>query len=207
MKMKVMLVNGSPHVKGNTFLALEEMRKVFEQDGIQAEIVQVGSKAVRGCIACRKCAELGKCVFDDAVNETAKLFEECDGIVVGSPVYYASANGNLVSYLDRLFFSTKFDKSMKVGASVVVARRGGLSATFDQLNKYFTISNMPIAASQYWNSVHGGAPGEAVQDGEGMQTMRTLARNMGFLMKSIALGKEKYGLPVKEAWAPTNFIR
>lgn len=205
--MKVMLVNGSPHVKGNTFLALEEMRKVFEQDGIQAEIVQVGSKAVRGCIACRKCAELGKCVFDDAVNETAKLFEECDGIVVGSPVYYASANGNLVSYLDRLFFSTKFDKSMKVGASVVVARRGGLSATFDQLNKYFTISNMPIAASQYWNSVHGGAPGEAVQDGEGMQTMRTLARNMGFLMKSIALGKEKYGLPVKEAWAPTNFIR
>ena len=205
--MKVMLVNGSPHVKGNTFLALEEMRKVFEQDGIQAEIVQVGSKAVRGCIACRKCAELGKCVFDDAVNETAGLFEECDGIVVGSPVYYASANGNLVSYLDRLFFSTKFDKSMKVGASVVVARRGGLSATFDQLNKYFTISNMPIAASQYWNSVHGGAPGEAVQDGEGMQTMRTLARNMGFLMKSIALGKEKYGLPVKEAWAPTNFIR
>lgn len=205
--MKVMLVNGSPHVKGNTFLALEEMRKVFEQDGIQAEIVQVGSKAVRGCHACRKCAELGKCVFDDAVNETAALFEECDGIVVGSPVYYASANGNLVSYLDRLFFSTKFDKSMKVGASVVVARRGGLSATFDQLNKYFTMSNMPLAASQYWNSVHGGAPGEAVQDGEGMQTMRTLARNMGFLMKSIALGKEKYGLPVKEAWAPTNFIR
>ena len=205
--MKVMLVNGSPHAKGNTFLALDEMRKVFEQEGIQAEIVQVGSKAVRGCIACRKCNELGKCIFDDAVNETAVLFEECDGIVVGSPVYYASANGNLVSYLDRLFFSTKFDKAMKVGASVAVARRGGLSATFDQLNKYFTISNMPIAASQYWNSVHGGAQGEAAQDGEGMQTMRTLALNMSFLMKSIALGKEKYGLPQREAWAPTNFIR
>lgn len=205
--MKVMLVNGSPHAKGNTFLALDELRRGFEQEGIQAEIVQVGSKAVRGCIACRKCNELGKCVFDDVVNETVKLFEECDGIVVGSPVYYASANGTLVSYLDRMFFSTKFDKAMKVGASVVVARRGGLSATFDQLNKYFTMSNMPIAASQYWNSVHGGAQGEAVQDGEGMQTMRTLALNMSFLMKSIALGKEKYGLPQREAWVATNFIR
>jgi len=205
--MKVMLVNGSPHAKGNTFLALDEMRKVFENDGIEVEMVQVGHLPVRGCIGCRKCAERGKCVFDDIVNQTAQLFEECDGLVIGSPVYYASANGTLVSYLDRLFFSTRFDKTMKVGASVVIARRGGLSSTFDELNKYFTISNMPIAASQYWNSAHGRESGEVVQDEEGMQTMRTLASNMAFLMKSISLGKEKYGLPEKEKWVATNFIR
>ena len=205
--MKVMMVNGSAHAKGNTFLALEEMRKVFEQDGIDVEMVHVGNKPVRGCIGCFSCVSKGKCVFDDVVNETAKLFEECDGLVVGSPVYYASANGTLVSYLDRLFFSTHFDKTMKVGASVAVARRGGLSATFDELNKYFTMNQMPVASSQYWNSVHGMEPGEVEEDGEGLQTMRTLARNMGFLMKSIALGKEKFGLPEKEEWIPTNFIR
>ncbi len=205
--MKVMLINGSPHAKGNTFLALDEMRKVFEQDGIEAKLVQVGHLPVRGCIGCRKCFETGKCVFDDIVNETAGLFAESDGIVIGSPVYYSSANGTLISYLDRLFFSNRFDKTMKVGASVVIARRGGLSATFDELNKYFTISNMPIASSQYWNSAHGREIGEVVQDEEGMQTMRTLASNMGFLMKSIALGKEKYGLPAKEEWVATNFIR
>lgn len=207
--MKVMLVNGSPHTNGNTFLALDEMKKTFEQNDIEAEIVQVGQLAVRGCIACRKCATTGKCVFDDIVNKTAPLFEECDGLVVGTPVYYASANATLIAYLDRLFFSTatKFDKAMKVGASVVVARRGGLSATFDELNKYFTISNMPIASSQYWNSVHGREPGEAVHDAEGMQTMRTLANNMTFLMRSIALGKEKYGVPKREPITFTHFIR
>lgn len=205
--MKVMMVNGSAHAKGNTFLAMDEMRKVFEQDGIDVEMVHIGNKHVRGCIGCFSCVSKGKCVFDDVVNETAKLFEECDGLVVGSPVYYASANGTLVSYLDRLFFSTHFDKTMKVGASVVVARRGGLSATFDELNKYFTMNQMPVASSQYWNSVHGMEPGEVKEDGEGLQTMRTLARNMGFLMKSIALGKEKFGLPEKEEWIPTNFVR
>ena len=196
-----------PHVKGNTFLALEEMRKVFEAEGIETELVQVGIKAVRGCIGCRKCFETGKCVFDDVVNETRELFAQCDGIVVGTPVYYASANATLIAYLDRMFFSSRFDKTMKVGASVVVARRGGLSATYDELNKYFGISGMPIASSQYWNSVHGREIGEAREDAEGLHTMRTLAKNMGFLMKSIALGKEKYGLPEKETWVPTHFIR
>lgn len=205
--MKVMLVNGSPHAQGNTYLALEEMRKIFAAEGVETELVHVGNKAIRGCIACGKCGELGKCVFDDAVNETRELFAQCDGMVVASPVYYASANSTLTAYLDRLFFSAKIDKSMKVGASVAVARRGGLSATYDQLNKYFGISGMPIASSQYWNSLHGRAQGEAAQDEEGLQTMRTLARNMTFLMKSIALGKEKFGLPEKEAWNPTSFIR
>lgn len=209
--MKVMMVNGSPHAKGNTFLALDEMRRIFEQDGIAVEMVHIGNKAIRGCIACGSCAAKKKCVFDDLVNETADIFAQSDGIVIGSPVYYASANGTLISYLDRLFFSTQmgqcFDKTMKVGASVVIARRGGLSATFDELNKYFTMNNMPVASSQYWNSAHGREPGEVLKDGEGMQTMRTLARNMVFLMKSIALGKEKYGLPEKEAWIPTHFIR
>lgn len=211
MNMKVMLVNGSPRPKGNTALALEEMRKVFEAAGVDTELVQVGNKPIRGCIACGSCADKKQCVFDDLVNETAHIFEESDGIVIGSPVYYASANGTLISYLDRLFFSTqmgqRFDKTMKVGASVVVSRRGGLSATFDELNKYFTMNNMPVASSQYWNSVHGLEPGEAAKDGEGMQTMRTLARNMVFLMKSIALGKEKYGLPEKEEGIYTHFIR
>ena len=205
--MKVLMINGSPRPNGNTSLALREMETIFKAEGIETEIVQVGNKAIRGCIACGKCAEKGRCVFDDAVNEIAPKFEACDGLVVGSPVYYASANATLVAFLTRLFFSTPFDKTMKVGTAVVAARRGGLSATFDELNKFFTISGMPVASSQYWNSVHGREQGEAAQDAEGLQTMRTLARNMTFLMKSIALGKEKYGLPEKEAPQRTNFVR
>lgn len=205
--MKVLMLNGSPRAKGNTALALEEIKKVFEQEGVEAEIVRVGHKDVRGCIACQRCYELGKCVFDDIVNELAPKFEEADGLVVASPVYFASANATLVAVLTRLFYSTHFDKTMKVGASVVCARRGGCSATFDELNKFFTISNMPIASSQYWNSIHGREQGEAEQDEEGKQTMRVLARNMTFLMKSIALGKEKFGLPETEEREFTHFIR
>ena len=205
--MNVLIINGSPRVGGNTSIALKEMEQVFAQEGIETETIQVGGKDIRGCIACGTCFTRGKCVFDDLVNQTAPKFEACDGLVIASPVYYASANGTLVSFLDRLFYSCRFDKSMKVGASVVVARRGCLSATFDELNKYFTIAGMPVASSQYWNSVHGRAPGEAAQDAEGLQTMRTLARNMSFLIKSIALGKEKYGLPQKEPVQFTNFIR
>ena len=205
--MKVLMINGSPRAKGNTSLALEEMKKVFEQEGVKVEIVRVGHKDVRGCVACRRCYELGKCVFDDIVNELAPKFEEADGLVVASPVYFASANATLVAVLTRLFYSTHFDKTMKVGASVVCARRGGCSATFDELNKFFTISNMPIASSQYWNSIHGRELGEAEQDEEGKQTMRVLARNMTFLMKSIALGKEKFGLPETEEHTFTHFIR
>ena len=205
--MKVLLINGSPHAKGNTYLALREMEQVFAAEGVETELIHVGNKDIRGCIACKSCREKGVCVFKDLVNEAAPKFEACDGLVVGSPVYYASANATLIAFLDRLFYSTGFDKTMKVGASVVVARRGGLSATFDELNKYFTISGMPVASSQYWNSVHGRTQGEASQDGEGLQTMRTLARNMSFLMKSIALGKEAYGLPEKEASEMTSFIR
>ena len=205
--MKVLILNGSPKDNGNTALALGEMKKVFENEGIEVVEEHVGNKNIRGCLACLKCYKAGKCVIDDVVNEIAEKFLECDGLVVGSPVYYASANSTLTALLDRLFYSTPFDKRMKVGASVAVARRGGTSATFDQLNKYFTISGMPIASSQYWNSVHGAKPGEAAEDGEGLQTMRTLARNMAFLMKSIALGKEKYGLPEKEKPERTNFIR
>ena len=205
--MKVLILNGSPRVGGNTSLALDEMVKIFDEEGIETEVIRVGNKAIRGCIACGKCARLGKCVFDDAVNEAAPLFEEAAGIVAAGPVYYASANGTLVSFMDRLFHSTPFDKTMKVGATLAVCRRGGASATFDQINKYFTISNMPVASSQYWNSVHGRAPGEAAQDAEGLQTVRVLARNMSFLMKSIALGKEKYGLPEAEEHVWTHFIR
>ena len=205
--MKVLMINGSPHAQGNTALALREMEKIFTECGIEVETVHVGNQAIRGCIACGYCFKNGKCVVDDAVNEIAPKFAACDGLVVASPVYYASANSTLTALLDRLFYSTGFDKTMKVGASVSVARRGGCSATFDQLNKYFTISGMPVASSQYWNSVHGGRPGEAEADAEGLQTMRTLARNMAFLMKSIALGKEKYGMPEKEKRQSTNFIR
>lgn len=205
--MKVLLINGSPRVGGNTSIALDEMVKVFDAEGVETEVVQVGNKDIRGCIACGYCMEHGKCVFNDEVNELAKKFEESDGLVVASPVYYASANATLIAALDRMFYSSHFNKSMKVGASVVVARRGGLSATFDELNKYFTICGMPVASSQYWNSVHGRLPGEAAGDAEGLQTMRTLAKNMTFLMKSIALGKEKYGLPETEQPERTNFIR
>ena len=205
--MKVLMINGSPHTKGNTYIALHETEKIFSKEGVETEIVQVGNKDIRGCIACNTCKEKGKCVFNDMVNEMAQKFEECDGLVISSPVYYASANATLIAFLDRLFYSTHFDKIMKVGASVVAARRGGLSSTFDELNKYFTIAGMPVASSQYWNGIHGGGPGQAEQDEEGLQIMRTLARNMTFLMKSIALGKEKYGLPEKEPFIQTNFIR
>lgn len=204
---KVLIINGSPRIGGNTSIALDEMVKVFEKENVETEVVQIGNKDIRGCIACGKCSEKGKCVFDDAVNELAVKFEESDGLVVASPVYYASANATLIACLDRLIYSTHFDKTMKVGASVVCARRGGLSATFDELNKYFTICGMPVASSQYWNSIHGREKGEAAQDKEGLQTMRTLAKNMSFLMKSIALGKDKYGLPEKEEWQATHFIR
>ena len=205
--MKVLLLNGSPKPNGNTAIALQEMVKVFEQEGIETEIVHVGNKDIRGCISCHDCRKHGKCVFDDLVNETVSSFREADGLVIASPVYYAMGNGTLVSFLQRLFYSTSFDKRMKVGASVVVARRGGLSSTYDELNKFFGISGMPIASGQYWNSLHGNSPGEVEQDPEGMQGMRTLARNMAFLMKSIALGKEQYGLPEKEKITFTNFIR
>lgn len=205
--MKVLLINGSPKAKGNTAFALAQMAEVFSEQGIDIQTIHVGNQAVRGCIACGACKKAGKCVFDDTVNQTAELFREADGLVVASPVYYASANATLIAFLDRLFQSTSFDKRMKVGASVVVARRGGCSATFDELNKYFTISQMPVASSHYWNSVHGGAPGEAAQDAEGIATVRNLARNMTFLMKSIALGKETFGLPELEPLVRTNYIR
>lgn len=205
--MKILMINGSPRMNGNTSIALREMEKIFQEEGMETEIVQIGNKDIRGCIACNSCGEKGKCVFDDAVNEIAPKFEACDGLVIGSPVYYASANATLIALLDRLFYSTHFSKTMKVGASVVSARRGGLSATFDELNKYFTISGMPVASSQYWNSIHGALPGQAEQDAEGLQIMRTLARNMSFLVKSIALGKKEYGLPEKEVPCVTSFIR
>lgn len=205
--MKVLLINGSPKAKGNTALALEEMAAVFADQGIETELIHVGNLPIRGCTGCGSCYKTGKCIMDDIVNETAAKFLEADGIVLGSPVYYASANGTLISFLDRLFYSTRFSKRMKVGASVAVARRGGCSATFDQLNKYFTISEMPVASGCYWNSVHGAVPGEAVQDAEGLRTVRTLAKNMAFLIKAIALGKEVYGLPEPEPKAFTNFIR
>ena len=193
--MKVLLLNGSPKASGNTAYALSQMAEVFTAEGVETEILHVGNQPIRGCIACGSCRKTGKCVFDDAVNQAAEAFRQADGLVAASPVYYASANATLVAFLDRLFYSTGFDKRMKVGASVVVARRGGCSATFDELNKYFTISGMPVASSHYWNSVHGRAPGEAAQDLEGIATVRNLAKNMTFLMKSIALGKEKFGLP------------
>ena len=205
--MKVLIINGSPHAKGNTSIALNEMVKIFESAGVETKIVHVGNKMIRGCIGCGKCYEKGKCVFEDDVNKTAPLFEEADGVIIASPVYYGSANGTLISFLDRLFFSTHFDKTMKVGASVAIARRSGCTATFDELNKYFLMSSMPLASSQYWNNVHGLNPGEAEKDLEGLQTMRALARNMIFLMNSIALGKEKFGLPEKEEWVATHFIR
>ena len=204
--MKVLILNGSPKANGNTALACAELVKTFEEQGVDAEVVQVGNQAVRGCIACGRCQELGRCVFDDIVNEIAPKFEAADGLVLATPVYYASANATLIAVLDRLFYSKTFDTTMKVGASLAVCRRGGASATFDELNKYFTISNMPVASSQYWNSVHGAAPGQASADAEGLQTMRVLARNMSFLMKSIALGKEQLGLPETEEHLWTNFI-
>ncbi len=205
--MKVLIINGSPRKNGNTAMAINEMQTVFDFGGVETKVIQIGGNAIRGCSACGGCAATGKCVYDDGVNEAAEIFEESDGLVVASPVYYASANGSLISFLDRLFYSSPFDKTMKVGAAIVVARRGGCSATFDELNKYFTICGMPVASSNYWNSVHGRIPGQAQLDEEGMQVMRILAENMTFLMKSIALGKEKYGLPKKEKKIFTSFIK
>lgn len=205
--MNVLIINGSPHKEGNTATAIGEMEKVFAHEGVDVTRVDIGTECIRGCIACYSCYKTGKCVFDDAVNRIAPLFEACDGLVVASPVYYASANATLVACLDRLFYSTHFDKRMKVGAAVAAARRGGLTSTFDELNKYFTISGMPVASGQYWNSIHGNNADEAQQDLEGLQIMRTLARNMSFLMKSIQLGKESFGLPEKEPRIGTNFIR
>ena len=205
--MKVLMINASPRKGSNTQIALDEMASVFEQEGIEVECVSVGKEIVRGCVGCGCCAKLGKCVYDDIVNEIAVKFEQADGLVLGSPVYYASANGTLVSLLDRLFYSTHFDKTMKVGAAVACARRGGITPTWDELNKYFGISGMPIASGQYWNGVHGARPGEAAEDAEGLQQMRTLARNMVFLMKSIALGREQFGIPEREPGQMTNFIR
>ena len=204
--MKVLMLNGSPKPNGNTAMALNEVRKTLEAEGVEVEYLHIGNKAIRGCVACNRCMETGRCVFDDGVNDAAQLFQECDGLVVGAPVYYGSANSTLVSFLTRLFYSSNFDKTMKVGAAVVVARRGGTTAAFDELNKFFTISGMPVASSNYWNNVHGREPGEAGQDAEGLQMMRVLGRNMAFLMKSIALGKEKYGLPEKEPRVFTHFI-
>lgn len=204
--MKVLLINGSPNAKGCTYTALSEVEKTLNEEKIETEIIHVGHKDIRGCIGCRKCKTTGKCSFNDIVNEIAPKLAECDGIVVGSPVYYASANGTLVSFLDRLFYSTSFDKTMKVGAAVVSARRAGTTATFDELNKYFTISNMPIVSSQYWNMVHGYTSEDVYKDKEGCQIMRILGRNMAFLIKSIHLGKEEYGLPEKEERIVTSFF-
>ena len=206
--MKALLVNGSPHPRGCTYTALTELKNTLEAEGIEVEMLHVGNKDIRGCIACRKCAQTGKCVFDDVVNEVAPKLAEADAFVIGCPVYFASPAGGAISFMDRLFFSTLgIDKTMKVGAAVVTCRRGGNTATFDVLNKYFTISGMPVASSHYWNSVHGRAPGEAAQDLEGIATVRNLAKNMTFLMKSIALGKEKFGLPELDPVSPTHFIR
>ena len=206
--MKLLIINGSPKSNGNTARAISEAEAIFAKEGIEIENIHVGKEIIRGCIACQACKKTGKCSIDDLVNEVAPKLEECDGILVGTPVHYAAPSATLVAFMDRLFYSTKFDKRMKVAAGIVVARRGGCASAFDQLNKYFTIGGMAMATSQYWNSIHGAKPGEANEDAEGLQTMRTLANNMVFLMKSIALGKEKYGLPEKEATpARTNFIR
>lgn len=206
--MKVLIINGSPRANGNTATALEEMKKVFAAEGIETVDVHVGQLELHSCIACKSCVKTGKCVFDDIVNKTAPLLAECDGIVIGSPVHFAQAPGALTAYLSRLFYSTgAVDKSMKVGAVMVSARRSGATATFDALNKFFTISQMPVASGRYWNNVHGSLPGESTQDEEGMQNARILARNMAFLMKSIALGKQQLGLPEKEDVVITNFIR
>lgn len=203
---KVLLLNGSPHADGCTAAALNEMINVFQESGIETELIHVGSKSIRGCIACGRCSQLGKCVFDDdLVNQAAPKFEKADGLVVGSPVYYASPNGTILSFMDRLFYSTPFSKHMKVGAAVVSCRRGGNTATFDVLNKYFTISGMPVASSTYWNQVHGFTADDVRKDLEGLQTMRNLARNMTFMIRAFADAKEKYGYPELETGCFTNF--
>ncbi len=207
-QLKVLMLNGSPRENGNIALAFQEMEQVFRENGVAVENILLGKKDIRGCIACETCRKTHKCVFNDVVNDLAVKFEAADGLVVGSPVYYGSANGTIMSALQRLFYSTSFDKRLKVGASVVSARRSGCTATFDELNKFFTLSNMPIATSQYWNNIYGWDPGEGKVDAEGRQVMRVLARNMVFLMKSIALGKKELGAPQPETprvW--TNFTR
>lgn len=204
--MKALLINGSPHAKGCTYTALSELKHTLEAEGIETELIHVGNQDVRGCIACRQCRKLGKCVFDDVVNEVASKLVEADAFVIGAPVYYSSPAGGAISFMDRLFFSTfNVDKTMKVGAAVVTCRRGGNTASFDVLNKYFSISGMPIASSQYWNMVYGGSAEEVLKDAEGLQTMRTLGRNMAFMIKSIQLGKQQFGLPEKEPTTFTNF--
>ncbi len=203
--MKVLLINGIARPQRCTARAVKEVESTLQQQGIETHWVNVGNKVVRGCISCYKCTELGKCVFDDLVNETAPLFAEADGIVIGTPVYYAHANGGLLAFLDRLFFSCPCDKLMKVGATLVSSRRAGSTSAFDDINKYFTISNMPVVSSTYWNEVHGSSQEDVEKDLEGLQTMRNLARNMAFLIKSIALGKEQMGLPECERNAYTNF--
>ena len=205
--MKVLIINGSPRKNGNTALALSEMEKIFLEEGIETETLHIGNKDIRGCMACGSCSKTGKCVFNDIVNEISEKFEQSDGLVVGAPVYYGSANATLVAALQRVFYSSHFDKTMKVGAAIASARRGGLTAAFDEMNKFFTISGMPVASGQYWNGLHGAAPGEGAQDAEGLQMMRTLARNMSFLIKAIADAKEKYGLPQQEPKTFTNFVR
>ncbi len=202
---KILLLNGSAHQNGCTATALNEMIKVFEEEGVDTELIQVGIKDIRGCISCNKCSETGKCVFDDLVNEVAPRFGQADGLVVGSPVYYASPNGNILSFMDRLFYSTHFSKHMKVGAAVVSCRRGGNTASFDVLNKYFTISGMPVASSTYWNQVHGFTADDVRKDREGLQTMRNLARNMTFMIRAFADAKEKYGYPKVESGCFTSF--
>lgn len=203
---KVILLNGSPHAKGCTWAALNEMIQVFEKENIETELVHVGNKDIRGCISCGFCSKNGKCVFnDDLVNEIAPKFETAEGLVVGSPVYYGSPNGTILSFMDRLFYSTPYSKHMKVGAAVVSCRRGGNTATFDVLNKYFTISGMPVASSSYWNQVHGFTAEDVKKDLEGLQTMRNLARNMTFMIKAFSDAKEKYGLPEVEADYFTSF--
>ena len=205
--MKVLIINGSPHSNGNTAASLDEMSAIFKNEGIEVETITIGDQLIRGCVGCGACYKIKKCIYDDIVNELAVKFEEADGMVIGTPVYYAAANSTLTACLDRLFYSTRFDKRMKVGAAIAVARRGGLSSTFDQLNKYFTISEMPVASSCYWNGIHGAVPGDVIQDAEGLRVVRTLAKNMVFLMRSIELGKKTYGLPEREPKAFTNFVR
>ena len=205
--MKALLINGSPHESGCTYTALAELARALAVEGIESEIIQAGRTNI-SCNACGVCKKTNRCVHDDLVNEVAQKFNEANALVIGSPVYYASPAGGAISFMDRLFFSTPWiNKTMKVGASVVSCRRGGNTATFDALNKYFTICGMPIASSQYWNMVYGNTPEEVMQDQEGLQTMRTLGRNMAFLMKSIRLGKEQFGLPEKEPTINTNFHR
>ena len=205
--MKVLIINGSPHVDGSTATALKEVEKELNKEGIETETLNIGNKDIRGCIGCFKCKELKKCVFDDIVNEAAQKFAESDGLLIGTPVYYAGANGTLLSFLDRLFHSSYVGKTMKVGASVISSRRAGSTSAYDEINKYFGIAGMPIATSTYWNEVHGSNKEEVLKDEEGLQTMRNLGRNMAFLIKSINLGKEKYGLPEKELTERTNFVR